>query len=157
MDLSLKSKMKVYGPGCQYPFNSTYYDNHCFPEGTCGFLYYNSPKAGVPPAADELHFWLMPGNTSASFIQSSDLQVETGLPWLIPLLAMVERSESIHYQSIQQLLLDDGSVTPTLLETCTAMSNTNEHHLQRDSRIIHSFGQLVHIRFDMTMFCFFTL
>jgi hypothetical protein len=156
MDLSLKSKMKVCGPGCQYPFNSTYYDNR-FPEGTRGFLYYNSPKAGVPPAAGELRFRLMPGNTSASFVQGSDLQVETGLPWLIPLLAMVERSESVHYQSIRQLLLDDGSVTPALLETCTAMSNTNEHHLRRDSRIIHSFGQLFHIRFDMTMFHFFIL
>ena len=162
MDVSLKHQMRVYCPGCQSPFRGTYYGSHHFPEGTRGFLYYKSPKAGVPPAAGELRFRLMPGNPPAvSFAQGSDLQVETGLPWHIPLLAMVERSESVregrHYQSIRQLLLDDGFVTPALLETCAAMLNTNKYHPQRNTRVIHSFGQLFHIKFDAFCFRFFTL
>jgi len=161
MDVSLKFNMRVYGPGCQYPFMGIYYGFHRFPEGTRGFLYYNSPKAGVPPAAGDLRFRLMPGNTPASFAEGSNLQLETGLPWSIPLLTMVERSGSVregrHYQSIRQLLLDDGLVTPALLETCASMLNTNDRHPKRCSRIIHSFGQLFHIRFDATEFYFFTL
>jgi hypothetical protein len=123
-------------------------------------LYYKPPKAGVPPAAGELRFRLMPGNPPAvSFAQGSDLQVETGLPWHIPLLAMVERSvrEGRHYQSIRQLLLNDGFVTPALLETCAAMLNTSKYHPHRNSHVIHSFGQLFHIKFDATAFNFFVL
>jgi hypothetical protein len=104
----------------------------------------------------------MPRNLpAASFVQGSDLQVETGLPWCVPLLAMVERSESVregrHYQSIRQLLLDDGFVTPALLETCAAMVNTSKFHPKRNSHVIHSFGQLFHIKFDATAFTFFVL
>jgi hypothetical protein len=162
MDVSLKIRMRVFGPGGQSPFTGSYYGSHHFPEGTRGFLYYKSPKAGVPPAAGELRFRLMPGNPPAvSFAQGSDLQVETGLPWHIPLLAMVERSESVregrHYQSIRQLLLDDGFVTPALLEMCAAMLNTSKYHPQRNTRVIHSFGQLFHIKFDAFCFRFFTL
>jgi len=162
MDVSLKREMRVYGPGCQSPFKGTYHGFHHFPEGTRGFLYYNSPKAGVPPAAGELRFRLMPRNLPAvSFVQGSDLQVETDIPWHIPLLAMVERSECVregrHYQSIRQLLLDDGFVTPALLKTYAAMLNTNIKHPQRGSRIIHSFGQLFHIKFDAVLFDFFIL
>jgi len=153
--------MTVYGPGCQSSFNGTYNGSHHFPEGTRGFLYYKSPKAGVPPAAGELRFRLMPRNTPASFVRGSDLQLETGLPWRVPLLRMVERSECVregrHYQSIRQLLLNDGFVTPALLETCAAMLNTNKHHPRRNSHVIHSFGQLFHIKFDAIAFNFFVL
>ena len=162
IDISLKHRMTVYGSSCQSPFVGTYYGFRRFPEGTRGFLYYNSPKAGVPPAAGELRFRLMPGNPPAvSFAQGSDLLMDTGLPWHISLLLMVERSESTregrHYQSIRQLLLDDGIVTPALLEMYAAMLNTSTKCPKRGSRIIHSFGQLFHIRLDADLFSFFTL
>jgi hypothetical protein len=46
---------------------------------------------------------------------------------------------------MRQLLIDEGLVTPGLLETCTAMLNANKHI--PPSQIIHSFGQLFHIDF----------
>ncbi|KIM86971.1 hypothetical protein PILCRDRAFT_815419 [Piloderma croceum F 1598] len=160
IDVSLKTRMRVYGPGCEYPFTGLPYGHH-FPQGTRGFLYYNSPKAGDPPAAGELRFRLISGNTPASFVQGSDLQFPNGLPWCIPLLAMIDKLENIrehrNYQSMRQLLLDDGLVTPALLETCAAMLDAYKYRSPSSRRIIHSFGQLFHISFDMVSFPFFAL
>jgi hypothetical protein len=161
MDISLKMKMGVYGPDSGRVFGGTYTSVHRFPEGTRGFLYYNSPEAGVPPAAGELRFRVIPENAPASFVRGSDLLLETGLPWSVPLLAMVERSYVVrkgwHYQPIRQLLLDDGFITPALLETYAAMLKKNIYSPERGSRIIHSFGQLFHITFDARYITFFTL
>jgi hypothetical protein len=55
------------------------------------------------------------------------------------------------YQPIKKLLVDDGLVAPALLEKW----DTNEYHLFRSSRIIHSFGQLFTINFDVTFFHFY--
>ncbi|KIM86972.1 hypothetical protein PILCRDRAFT_815423 [Piloderma croceum F 1598] len=161
MDISSKLDIYVHTPGSQSSFRGKYYGVHRFPEGTRGFLYYKSPKVGGPPAAGELRFRLITGNTPASFVQGSDLQLETGLPWCIPLLTMIERPGSIregrHYQCIRQLLLDDGFVTPALLKTCAAMLNSNSCRPRRNSRIIHSFGELFHISFDAFSVNFFAL
>jgi hypothetical protein len=161
MDVSLMIEMGVYGPDSRVCFKGRYHGHNRFPEGTRGFLYYNSPKVGVPLAAGELRFRVTPGDTPASFVQGSDLLLETGLPWSIPLLVMVEKSESIRkgqqYQPIRQVLLDDGFITPALLETCAALVNSNRCKPIRGSRIIHSFGQLFHITFDLIHLPFFTL
>jgi hypothetical protein len=161
MDISLKSHMTAYAPGCKSSFRGLFHQDHRFPEGTHGFLYYNEPKAGAPPAAGDLRFRVTPGNTPASFVQGSDLLRPTGLPWSTPLLAMVEKPESVHtneqYQPILQLLLEDGFVTPTLLETCATMANSSRPQPVRGSRIIHSFGQLFHITFEASEFRFFAL
>jgi hypothetical protein len=58
---------------------------------------------------------------------------------------------------IKQQLLNDGLVTPALLETCTAMLDANKFIPARYSRIIHSFGQLFHVNFDMTILPLFTV
>jgi len=150
--------MNIYHPNYQLPFRCGYNTRKPFPEGTHGFLYYNSPPAGVSPAAGELRFRLTPGDDPASFDQGSDLQVDTGLPWCIPLLKIVatsQKNQSQQFQPIQKLLRDDGFVTPALLETCTAMLNANNHY--PNGRIIHSFGQLFHIGFDQVKFGFYTL
>ena len=151
--------MIAYALGCKSPFEGSFHQGHRFPEGTHGFLYYNEPKAGAPPAAGDLRFRVTPGNTPASFVQGSDLLWKTGLPWSIPLVAMVEKPESVQtneqYQPILQLLLDDGFVTPTLLETCATL--VTSRHPQRGSRIIHSFGQLFHIKFEAFGFRFWAL
>jgi len=161
MDISLKSRIIAYALGCKSTFEGSYYRRQRFPEGTRGFLYYNEPKAGAPPAAGDLRFRVTPGNTPASFVQGSDLLRPTGLPWSTPLLAMVEKPESVHtneqYQPILQLLLEDGFVTPTLLETCATMANSSRPQPVRGSRIIHSFGQLFHITFEASEFRFFAL
>jgi hypothetical protein len=155
------AQMRVCGPDARLYFYGTYHGLNRFPEGTRGFLYYNPPKVGVPLAAGELRFRVTPGNNPASFVQGSDLLLETGLPWSVPLLAMVEKSETVkqgrHYQPIRQLLLDDGFITPALLETCAALVNSNRRQPYRGSRIIHSFGQLFHITFDMYRLQLFTL
>jgi hypothetical protein len=157
MDISLKSHMTAYALGCKTTFRSQFHQGHRFPEGTRGFLYYNEPKAGAPPAAGDLRFRVTPGNTPASFVQGSDLLWPTGLPWSIPLLGMVEKPKSVQCQPILQLLLDDGFVTPTLLETCATLVNSGRQRPQRDSRIIHSFGQLFHITFEACRFRFWAL
>jgi hypothetical protein len=122
-------------------------------------LYYHSPPAGVPPAAGELRFRLTPGDDPAYFDQGSDLQIDTGLPWCIPLLRIIaisQNARSERYQLIRKLLRDDGFVTPALLETCAAMLNANKRYPQ-GGRIIHSFGQLFHIKFDASQITFWTL
>jgi hypothetical protein len=159
MDVSLKKCMWVYGPDSRFPFVGAYSHGKRFPDGTRGFLYYNSPEAGVPPAAGELRFRVIPENAPASFVRGSDLLMDTGLPWSIHLLGMVERSDTVwgqHYQPLRQLLLKDGFVTPALLETCAAMLKKVKHQPERRSRIIHSFGQLFHIMFEQR-FLFFIL
>ena len=148
--------MNIYHPDYQFPFQGTYHFRNRFPEGTRGFLYYHSPPAGVPPAAGELRFRLTPGDDPASFDQGSDLQTETGLPWCIPILKLGAYAKSQNYQIIRKLLHDDGFLTPALLETYAAVLNASKH-CPNGGRIIHSFGQLFHIRFDATKFDFYTL
>jgi len=148
IDISLRPRMHVYGLNPQIPFQSFYYNSDYFPEGTRGFLYYHSPKAGVPPTAGEVRFRLTDGNDPASFVHGSDLLWPNGLPWAIQLF-MMTRSQI--YQPIKQLLISDALVTPALLERCTAMVDDDDVP-QRNSRIIHSFGQPFHFKFDTTYF-----
>jgi hypothetical protein len=160
MDISLITQITAHALGGKFAFGGTYQGDQRFPEGTRGFLYYNEPKAGVPPAAGDLRFRVTPGNTPASFVHGSDLLFQTGLPWSIPLLAMVKKQavrKGQHYQPILQLLLDDGCVTPTLLETCATMVNSSRPRPLRSSRIIHSFGQLFPIMFEVSYLTFFAL
>jgi hypothetical protein len=132
-------------------FCTRYHSKSRFPEGTRGFLYYHSPEASDPPIAGEIRFRLTPGNDPAYFTHGSDLLCPNGLPWVIHLLAMTGSQTKLFYQPIRKLLIDDGLVAPALLEKW----DTNEHHLFRCSRIIHSFGQLFAINFDMTSFNFY--
>ena len=133
-------------------FRFTYSSNSCFPDGTRGFLYYQSPIPGAPPAAGDLRFRLTPGNDPASFNQGSDLQLPNGLPWGASLLTIAHRQ---CYQPIRQLLIDDGLVTPALLETCAIM--VNRICPVTNCRVIHSFGQLFHVDFSATDITFHTL
>jgi len=149
----------VFGPGCQHPFDGTYYALDRFPEGTRGFLYYHPPDPGAPPAAGHVRFRLTPGNDPATFIQGSDLLIPNGSPWGISLLVMAGETlrGSPSYQLIRQHLINDGLVTPGLLETCATMIKASKDIPRRGSRIIHSFGQLFHVDFDRERFPFFTL
>ena len=150
--------MNVSHPDYRSPFQSRYHGHNCFPEDTRGFLYYHSPAAGVPPAAGELRFRLTPRDDPASFDKGSDLQMETGLPWQIPLLKVIALSQIGRGpgQLVRKLLRDDGFLTPALLETCTAILNANKHYPDTGC-IIHSFSQLFHIKFHRAVFSFWTL
>jgi hypothetical protein len=132
-------------------FYTRYHSNSRFPEGTRGFLYYHPPEASDPPITGQIRFRLTPGNDPAYFTHGSDLLRPNGLPWAIHLLAMAGSQTKLFYQPIRKLLIDDGLVAPALLEKW----DTNELHLIRSSRIIHSFGQLFTINFDMTFFNFY--
>ena len=147
--------MHVTGPGCQPSYHGSYYNRDRFPEGTRGFIYYRPPNPGTPSVAGNLRFRLTPGNNPASFIQGSDLRMPNGLPWGIPLLLIAVKYQSHNF--IRQQLIDDGLVTPTLLETSKAMMTANKHAPGRSSRIIHSFGQLFHINFDIKELEFYLL
>ncbi|KIM71680.1 hypothetical protein PILCRDRAFT_820866 [Piloderma croceum F 1598] len=142
--------------------SASYYtgDRRHFPEGTRGFLYYCQPNPGAPLVAGQIRFRLTPGNDPASFIQGSDLLMPNGLPWSIPLLMIA--GEKIKDQGdsatgIWQQLVDDGLVTPTLLETWGATMKASKLAPIPSSRIIHSFGQLFHVDFDLNCFYFFLL
>jgi hypothetical protein len=132
----------------------TYSGSSHFPDDTRGFLYYQPPNPGAPPAAGGLRFRLTPGNDPASFNQGSDLQLPNGLPWGASLLTIAHWQ---CYQPTRQLLIDDGLVTPALLETCTILVNNLGIRPVINSRIIHSFGQLFHVDFSVTYFTFHTL
>jgi len=160
IDTSSKLRVHVFGPGCQHPFDGTYYALDRFPKGTRGFLYYHPPDPGAPPAAGHVRFRLTPGNDPATFIQGSDLLIPNGSPWGTSLLVMAGETlrGSPNYQLIRQHLINDGLVTPCLLETCTTMMKATGRHIpRRGSRIIHSFGQLFCVDFDREKFYFFTL
>ena len=131
-----------------------YYGLSRFPDGTRGFLYYQPPNPGAPPAAGNLRFRLTPGNNPASFNQGGDLQLPNGLPWGASLLAIARWPR--RYQHIRQLLIDDGLVTPALLESTIMMNNLGFRPVTK-SRIIHSFGQLFHVDFSATQIMFHTL
>jgi hypothetical protein len=146
IDASLKLKIRAYGRDKSF-FNANYHGCSKFPEGTRGFLYYHSSG---PPAAGQIRFRLTPGNDPAYFTHGSDLLCPNGLPWAIHLLAMAGSQKKLLYQPIRKLLIDDGLVAPALLEKW----DTNELHLIRSSRIIHSFGQPFAIKFDVENFDF---
>jgi hypothetical protein len=145
----------------RHPFITTFYGQNPFPEGTQGFLYYRLPKDGAPPTASELRFRVTPTNDPASFAQGSDLLHPNGLPWGIPLLAMVANLGAVpakKYQPIKALLIDTGLVTPDFLDMCATMvDGTNRNLPQRHSRIIHSLGQPFHINLDAIHFDFYIL
>jgi hypothetical protein len=144
----------------RYPFITTFYGQNPFPEGTQGFLYYHLPKDGAPPTASELRFRVTPTNDPASFAQGSDLLHPNGLPWGIPLLAMVANLGAVpakKYQPIKALLIDTGLVTPDFLEMCATMVDGTNRHLHRNSRIIHSLDQPFHIKLDATYLEFYIL
>ena len=149
IDASLKLEIRAYGRDKSL-FRMHYHGHSRFPEGTRGFLYYHSPEASDPPIAGEIRFRLTPGNDPAYFTHGSDLLCPNGLPWVIHLLAMAGSQKKLFYQPIRKLLIDDGLVAPALLEKW----DTNELHLFRNSRIIHSFGQPFAIKFDVENFDF---
>jgi hypothetical protein len=157
IDASSKWYMRVTGLDCHSCYNGSYTKRDRFPEGTRGFMYYCPPNPGAPSAAGGIRFRLTPGNDPASFIQGSDLRMPNGLPWCTSLLTIAGEKWQ-HYQLIQQQLINDGLVTPGLLETCTTMMKAAGKHIPgRGSRIIHSFGQLFHVEFDREKFLFSTL
>ncbi|KIM86875.1 hypothetical protein PILCRDRAFT_815309 [Piloderma croceum F 1598] len=160
-DVSLRQMMQIWSStNPPLPFRTHYICDRNryprFPKGTHGFLYYQPPNPGAPPAAGHLRFRVTPGNDPASFIQGSDLRLPDGLPWGISLLSIVGKSEnakSMKMWTIRQLLIDDGLVTPGLLQTCIAI--LNPHKNLPHTHIIHSFGQLLHVDFGRRFFdCF---
>jgi len=70
-------------------------------------------------------------------------------------LGIAGQSGSQTFLPIRQLLIDDGLITPGLLETCTAMLNAKKKIPY--GRIIHSFGQLFQVDFGSSHFYFFML
>ncbi|TBU39646.1 hypothetical protein BD309DRAFT_1003603 [Dichomitus squalens] len=91
-----------------------------FPPNTAGFLYYHTPPYS-PPLAGEVRFRITPSPDPASFSEGSDLLMEYGVPWKIPLLYMTGMKS---YTGLHRLLLQDGLVTPQLLDIATSAAET---------------------------------
>ena len=125
-----------------------------FPPNATGFLYYHRPPF-CPPLAGEIRFRVTSSSDPAGFASGSDLLTALGLPWKIPLLYM---AVSKLYTTMRALLLQDGLVTPQLLETASAAAKTlrspdlPRHHDQvgvYKSSIIGSLRQAFAFRFGM--------
>ena len=156
MDVSLKNHMTAYHPCVLPAFKGRYYGDQCFPEGTRGFLVLRRAKSWCSARCRRTS---LPGDSRKHACIFCSGPRSSGLPWCISLMAIVENSnvrKGRHYEAIRRLLLDDGFVTPALLEKCAAMRNCRRLPMCR-SRIIHSFGQLFYIKFNAFTFDFYTL
>lgn len=125
-----------------------------FPAKARGFLYYHSPPHGIPQAAGEIRFRLTPSDDPSSFAEGTDLKLSDGATWKEPLLSIAKgvTKPSSRYGAISNFLLDDGLVTAELLNKCNEITERAGFGLHRDSRIIHSLGQLFPINFSITRF-----
>lgn len=125
--------------------------SHPFPEYARGFLYYHPPPDHVPQTAGDVRFRVTPSDDPSSFSEGFDLRRPNGALWREHLLFF---TRDIHkpiskYHAMRQLLLDDGLVTPQLLEKCKDLMMRAGQGIVRQSRIIHSVGQLFPIDFNV--------
>ncbi|TBU22075.1 hypothetical protein BD311DRAFT_733500 [Dichomitus squalens] len=90
-----------------------------FPPNTAGFLYYHIPPYS-PPLAGELRFRITPSPDPANFSEGSDLLMEHGVRWTRPLIYMADKG----YTGVLRLLLQDGLVTPQLLNIAASAADT---------------------------------
>ncbi|TBU22218.1 hypothetical protein BD311DRAFT_770818 [Dichomitus squalens] len=93
-----------------------------FPPNTAGFLYYHTPPYS-PPLAGEVRFRITPSPDPSSFSEGSDLLMEHGVSWRIPLLSTAETGVK-RYTGLHALLLQDGLVTPQLLDIAVSAANS---------------------------------
>ena len=103
--------------------------NEGFPPNTAGFLYYHVPPYS-PPLAGEVRFRVTPSSDPASFAAGSDLLMENGMPWRILLLNV---AGGIIFKGLLALLLQDGLVTPQVLNAATsakAIMKQGEDHIK---------------------------
>lgn len=115
-----------------------------FPNGTRGFYYFRDAGAKAPKIAGEIRFRVTPNESPASFPGGVDLLLPNAMPWRIPLLCI---SQNLAYKGIRQTLLQDKLVDKRTIDLCRRLQSQEPVH--RSSRIIHSFGQLFSIRFDV--------
>ena len=100
-----------------------------FPPNTTGFLYYHVPPYSSP-LAGEVRFRITPSSDPASFAAGSDLLMENGMPWRILLLNV---AGGIIFKGLLALLLQDGLVTPQVLNAATsakAIMKQGEDHIK---------------------------
>lgn len=96
------------------------FPNERFPPNATGFLYYHIPPHS-PPLAGEVRFRIIPSPDPASFAAGTDLLMDHGVPWKIPLLYM---SGIGRYTGLRTLLLQDELITPQLLDIATSAAAT---------------------------------
>ncbi|KIM37797.1 hypothetical protein M413DRAFT_448302 [Hebeloma cylindrosporum] len=80
-----------------------------FPAGTNGLFYYHQPPA-LPPIAGEVRFRLC--DDPSQFAHGKDLEIESGIPWTIPLINIVR---VVNYKGIRDLLLEERFVDRELV------------------------------------------
>ncbi|KAL6303320.1 hypothetical protein BKA93DRAFT_750681 [Sparassis latifolia] len=85
-----------------------------FPNGTLGFLYYYQDPE-LHPKLGEVRFRLTPSSDQRRFKYGEDLLLPDGLPWRIPLISIAARQSWV---MLRNILLRDGLVTESLLESC---------------------------------------
>lgn len=149
---SLPNDNSYYGSNC---FSTAYSYEHKgtpFPSGSHGFLYYHVPMSNVPPMAGEVRFRLTSRDDPALFLSGVDLIKPNGMPWSIPLLRAAPKVT--RYRCLCQMLVNDGLITPALLEKCDTMISGAETSSR--SRFIHSLGQLFDVDFHTAEMAFFT-
>ncbi|KAF7297327.1 hypothetical protein MIND_00966000 [Mycena indigotica] len=88
-----------------------------FPEDARGFLYYYSPS-DQNPIAGSLRFRLAKEATRKAFIEGSDLRMDHGIPWALPIY---EIATSPSFESLWKILVLDGLAPPHMLKACEAL------------------------------------
>ena len=132
-----------------FVIRATHLLNDGFPPNTTGFLYYHVPPYSSP-LAGEVRFRITPSSDPDSFATGSDLLMENGVPWRIPLLYVAGRDA---FNDLHALLLQDGLVTPQVLDSVMsveAIMKKGEDHIKGGSSvtaIISSFKRGFSLRF----------
>lgn len=125
-----------------------------FPSHARGFFYFE-PRLDLSPSglAGEIRLRCTASRDPASFASGFDLIDPTGMPWSIPLL-IINRNQ-VSLSALEDLLLQDGLVTPALLRDCRDLNA--QCHINGGSTILHSLNQPFPVRLDRTKFVFWTV
>ncbi|KAJ7054754.1 hypothetical protein C8F01DRAFT_1374343 [Mycena amicta] len=101
-----------------------------FPPNTHGFLYYFSPK-DQHPLAGALRFRLAKEPTRHAFLNGTDLLMEHGIPWALPIWEIITLRV---YENLFKMLIRDGFAPLTMQTTCNSLD------VSRDSVFMTALG-----------------
>ncbi|RDB28289.1 hypothetical protein Hypma_001433 [Hypsizygus marmoreus] len=119
IDLSSHKMTRIYNSTTMLPSIITYFggpnNRFLFPKICRGFFYYHRDPR-LPDVSGAVRFRLTPDANVSSFRTGTDLMLpDRPIPWCIQLLAI---ANSRRYDGYEKLLLQDGLVSPSLLQHC---------------------------------------
>ncbi len=89
--------------------NATSLDDIPFPINTCGVFYYHVDPQ-LPPINGSVRFRLC--DSLENFVQGKDLEVNTGKPWMVPLVRLAHVSS---FRALNRFIIEEGLVDKRLV------------------------------------------